>query len=61
MNICPLSTRKPSKPFILRCCQSDKLGPTEIGGVPGVVVHWGANPREIYEAIRTLASSIRKA
>lgn len=60
VNICPLSTRKPSKPFILRCCQSDKLGLTEIDGVPGVVVHWGANPREIYEAIRTLASSIRK-
>ena len=61
VNICPLSTRKPSKPFILRCCQSDKLGPTEIGGVPGVVVHWGANPREIYEAVRALSSSIRKA
>ncbi|CAJ37686.1 DUF7714 family protein [Methanocella arvoryzae] len=60
VNICPLSTRKPSKPFILRCCQSDKLGMTELNGVPGVVVHWGANPREIYEAVRTLAATIRK-
>ncbi len=58
VNICPLSTRRPTKPFILRCCQSDKLGPTEIGGVPGVVVHWGANPREIFEAVRMLAMKI---
>lgn len=59
VNICPLATRKPQKPFILRCCQSDKLGPTEIGGVPGVAVHWGANPREIFEAVRLLASKLK--
>ncbi|HMK46350.1 MAG TPA: hypothetical protein VK436_06955 [Methanocella sp.] len=55
VNICPLSTRRPSKPFILRCCQSDKLGLKNIDGVPGVVVHWGANPGEILEAVRQLA------
>lgn len=60
VNICPLSTRKPERPFILRCCQSDKLGLKEIGGVKGVVVHWGANPREIFEAIRLLAAEIKR-
>jgi hypothetical protein len=60
VNICPLSTRKPTRPFILRCCQSDKLGMKEIGGVPGVVVHWGASPRDVYEAVRQLASTISK-
>ena len=58
VNICPLSTRKPRRPFILRCCQSDKSGPTAIGGVPGVVVHWGASPRDVYEAIRLLAATL---
>jgi hypothetical protein len=59
VNICPLSTRKPRHPFILRCCQSDKSGPTVINGVPGVVVHWGASPRDVYEAIRQLASTLQ--
>ncbi len=59
VNICPLSTRKPQRPFILRCCQSDKLGLTKISDVTGVVVHWGAGPRDIYEAIRQLAAAIQ--
>jgi hypothetical protein len=58
VNICPLSTRKPQRPFILRCCQSDKSGPTTINGVPGIVVHWGASPRDVYEAIRQLAATL---
>jgi hypothetical protein len=59
VNICPLSTRKPRHPFILRCCQSDKSGPTVIDGVPGIVVHWGASPRDVCEAIRQLAATLQ--
>ena len=59
VNICPLANVKPSNPFILRCCQSDKLGLKEINGIPGVVVHWGANPREIYEALKLLMNTIQ--
>jgi len=59
VNICPLSTRKPRHPFILRCCQSDKSGPTTINGFPGIVVHWGASPRDVYEAIRQLAATLQ--
>lgn len=60
VNICPLSTLAPAGPFILRCCQTDKLGLKEFNGVKGVVVHWGANPRETYEAVRLLADELQK-
>ncbi|HTX44590.1 MAG TPA: hypothetical protein VMC61_07640 [Methanocella sp.] len=60
VNVCPLSTVKPARPFILRCCQSEKLGLKEIEGMKGVAVHWGANPREIYEAVRLLASALQR-
>jgi len=60
VNVCPLSTVKPVRPFILRCCQSEKLGLKEIDGIKGVAVHWGANPREIYEAVRLLASALQR-
>ncbi len=60
VNICPLSTLAPSRPFILRCCQSDKLGIKQVNGIKGVVVHWGANPRETYEAIKLLAAELQK-
>lgn len=59
INICPLSSRKPVRPFILRCCQSDKTGLRDAGGVQGVVVHWGANPREIYKAVKLLSDRIK--
>ncbi len=58
VNVCPLTNAKPLRPFILRCCQSEKLGLKEIDGVKGVVVHWGANPREIFEAVRLLSSAL---
>lgn len=58
VNVCPLTNVKPVRPFILRCCQSEKLGLKDIGGIKGVVVHWGSNPREIYEAVRLLSSSL---
>jgi len=58
VNVCPLTNVKPKRPFILRCCQSDKLGLKEVNGIKGVVVHWGANPREIFEAVRLLASNL---
>lgn len=62
VNICPLSARKPKRPFILRCCQSERSGPAMLNGMPGIVVHWGASPRDIYEAIRQLAATLgRKA
>jgi hypothetical protein len=60
VNICPLTNVKPVRPFILRCCQSDNLGMKEINGVKGVAVHWGANPREICDAIKLLAAELKR-
>ena len=60
VNVCPLSGCLPVRPFILRCCQSDRLGLKEINGVKGIVVHWGANPREIYDAIKLLAAELKR-
>lgn len=59
INTCPQSTASPPRPFIMRCCQPDKAGPIEIGGIPGMVVQWNANPPDIYEAVKQLAYSIR--
>ncbi len=60
INICPLSSLRPSRPFILRCCQSDRLGLKSVDGIKGVAVHWGASPREIYEAVRMLADELKR-
>jgi hypothetical protein len=60
VNVCPLTNVNPKYPFILRCCQSERLGLKEVNGIKGVAVHWGANPREIYEAVRLLAASLAR-
>ena len=59
INICPTKTIKPSKPFIAKCCKSARVGPTELFGQKGYVVHWGANPYEVVSAVRDLASKTR--
>jgi hypothetical protein len=59
VNICPTKTIRPSKPFIAKCCKSARVGPTELFGQRGYVVHWGANPYEVVSAIRDLANAIR--
>jgi hypothetical protein len=59
VNICPTKTIRPSKPFIAKCCKSARVGPTELFGEKGYVVHWGANPYEVASAVRDLANAIR--
>ena len=59
VNICPTKTIRPRKPFIAKCCKSARVGPTELFGQKGYVVHWGANPYEVASAIRDLANAIR--
>lgn len=60
INICPFSSDvfTPTKPFLTRCCRSEKSGLTEINGVVGVVVHWGASEFDVAEAIKTLVQHI---
>ena len=60
-NICPFKSDivMPSKPFITRCCRSEKSGLVNISGFEGVVVHWGASEYQVAEAIRSLVHRIR--
>lgn len=62
VNICPFKSDifKPTKPFITRCCRSEKSGRVTINGVEGVVVHWGASEFLVAEAVRDLALDLAK-
>lgn len=62
VNICPFKSEivVPSKPFITRCCRSEKSGFVNISGFEGAVVHWGASEYQVAEAIRSLANRLRK-
>ncbi|HWR26062.1 MAG TPA: hypothetical protein VN278_07460 [Methanosarcina sp.] len=61
VNICPFKSDivLPSKPFITRCCRSEKSGPVNLAGFEGAVVHWGASEYQIVEAIRELVNRLR--
>ncbi|MDY9926091.1 hypothetical protein [Methanosarcina sp.] len=62
INICPFKSDivVPSKPFITRCCRSEKSGFVNISGFEGAVVHWGASEYQIAEAVRNLVNRLRK-
>ncbi len=62
VNICPFKSEivVPSKPFITRCCRSEKSGLVNISGFEGAVVHWGASEYQVAEAIRNLVCRLRK-
>ena len=60
VNICPTTAIRPRKPFIAKCCKSTRLGPIELLGVPGYIVHWGANPYEVVAAVRNLCVTLHK-
>lgn len=61
VNICPFKSEivVPSKPFITRCCRSEKSGLVNIAGFEGAVVHWGASEFQVAEAIRNLVTRLR--
>lgn len=59
IDTCPLK-RVPEHPFIARCCMKENSGPTEINGMPGFIVHWGASPLEILEGVKHLATMIHE-
>jgi hypothetical protein len=63
VNICPLHCSEeifqPKRPFITRCCRSERRGKTTKNGQPGMVVHWGDGPEKIAEALRCLVQDLR--
>ena len=62
INICPFRSDiyMPQRPFITRCCLSERSGLTTINGIKGAVVHWGASEFQIAITIRELVQQIRK-
>ncbi|HSA38107.1 MAG TPA: hypothetical protein P5013_04340 [Methanoregula sp.] len=59
VNICPLECVR-EEPFIARCCRGEREGPGSWNGKSGAVVHWGADPGNIYAAVRDLVSRWRE-
>lgn len=55
INICPLECVR-EEPFIARCCRAEREGIRSWNGQIGTVVHWGAHPVKIYEAVRDLVA-----
>ncbi|MCK8517952.1 DUF7714 family protein [Methanoculleus sp. 7T] len=58
-NICPLEAVT-DEPFIARCCRSERAGLGRWNGRFGAVVHWGASPRTIAEAVGDVAAAWRE-
>jgi hypothetical protein len=58
VNICPLESVS-EEPFIARCCRAEREGICSWNGKTGAVVHWGADPVKIYDAVRGLVSRWR--
>ena len=57
-NICPLESVQ-EEPFIARCCRSDRKGIGIFKGKSGAVVHWGASPVQIAQAVNELVAQWR--
>ncbi|TGC08017.1 DUF7714 family protein [Methanolobus halotolerans] len=62
INICPFKSDvfKPAKPFITRCCRSEKSGIVTINGIKGAVVHWGASEFYVANTIWELVKELRE-
>jgi hypothetical protein len=58
VNICPLECIR-EEPFISRCCRAEHEGIGSWNGQSGAVVHWGAHPVKIYNAVRELVTRWR--
>jgi len=50
IDICP-ANQVAEEPFIARCCRSERAGTGDHAGYYGAIVHWGATPRTIAEAV----------
>ena len=57
-NTCPLPLIA-EEPFIARCCRKERESLGARNGRFGTVVHWGASPAEIYQALREMVTQWR--
>ncbi|MDD1717469.1 MAG: hypothetical protein LUO88_00195, partial [Methanoregulaceae archaeon] len=59
LETCPLAGLA-AEPFIARCCRAERAGTGIYSGYFGTVVHWGASPAEIFDAVRELIGEWRR-
>lgn len=57
INTCP-ADRADEEPFVARCCRSERAG--KVPGKAGYIVHWGASPKDIADAIFAAVAAYRK-
>lgn len=58
-DICP-ANQVAREPFIARCCRSERAGTGVHNGYYGAVVHWGATPRTIADAVFAVCDGWRE-
>ncbi|MDD4300833.1 MAG: hypothetical protein PHO78_09330 [Methanomicrobium sp.] len=61
-NICPADRAALEKksPYIARCCRAERCGPKTDDNQTGYVVHWGASPKAITDAVFELCRIFRE-
>jgi hypothetical protein len=61
-DICPANVASASNtsPYIVRCCRIEREGPVQTENQIGHIVHWGASPKIICDAVFELVSMYRK-
>ncbi|ADN37235.1 conserved hypothetical protein [Methanolacinia petrolearia DSM 11571] len=57
INTCP-ADRAEEEPFVARCCRSERAG--KVDGKAGWIVHWGASPKDIADAIFAVVAAYRE-
>jgi hypothetical protein len=62
-DICPANVASESKtsPYIARCCRLERGGPVQTKDQIGYIVHWGASPKIICDAVFELVSMYRES
>ncbi|MEA2034387.1 MAG: hypothetical protein U9N40_02675 [Euryarchaeota archaeon] len=59
IDICPVNAVL-KEPFIARCCRSERTGTGKYNHKSGTVVHWGASPKQVVDAVFDLVREWRK-
>ncbi len=59
LNICPADSVD-REPFVARCCRSERSGIGDHNGRYGAIVHWGATPKSIADAVFAMVEGWRR-
>ncbi|RQD82009.1 MAG: hypothetical protein D5R96_06165 [Methanocalculus sp. MSAO_Arc2] len=59
IEICPISAVS-EEPFLARCCRKEQSGIGMYNGFFGAVVHWGASPKTVLDAVYEMVQEWRR-